>query len=272
MTLVPPFPYFGGKMKIAAEIVSHFPEHDRYVEPFAGSLAVLLAKPPEAYEVANDLDRRLIRFWRTLRERGDELERYCALTPHSREEYYIAKSEGEVDDDLEDARRLWVLYSQSVSGAYEGAGWRAPGPTRKSPGQHFSRFHERFHGLADRLRSVTLENSHYLTIVRRYLDDPGTLMYLDPPYLASTRSTAKEYVQDMSSEVEHRELLEELQTAKGPIVLSGYPSDLYDELLDGWTRINIGATTQAGGEREEMLWINRTPPPVLFGGIDWEVE
>lgn len=272
MSLVPPFPYFGGKLNIAAEVVSHFPEHDRYVEPFAGSLAVLLAKPPENYEVANDLDRRLIRFWRTLRERGDELERYCALTPHSREEYLIAKSEGEVDDDLEDARRLWVLYTQSYSGAYEGAGWRGPGPSRKSPGQHFTRFHQRFHGLADRLRHVSLENSHYLTIVRRYLEDAGTLMYVDPPYLADARSTAKEYVHDMSSEEEHRELLEELLLAQGPVVLSGYPSDLYSEMLADWTQIRIGAFTQGGADREEVLWINRTPPPVLFGGFEWGDE
>lgn len=269
MSLVPPFPYFGGKMKIAEEIVSHFPEHDRYVEPFAGSLAVLLAKPPAAYEVANDLDHRLIRFWRTLRERGDELERYCALTPHSREEYIIAKSEGEVDDDLEDARRLWVLYAQSISGAYDGAGWRAPGPTRKSPGQHFSRFHERFHGLADRLRHVSLENSHYTSILSRYQNDERALLYVDPPYLADTRTTAKEYVVDMSSEEEHRGLLEMLLEMQGAVALSGYHSDLYDEMLAGWTPITIGANSQNGGEREEVLWLNRTPPPVLFGGFEW---
>jgi DNA adenine methylase len=269
MTLLPPFPYFGGKQTLAAQIVSHFPEHSRYVEPFAGSLAVLLAKAPEPYEVVNDLDGRLVGFWRTLRDRGEELERACALTPHSRHEYMSAKREGPSDDPIEDARRLWVLYTQSISGAYEGAGWRAPGPTRKSPGQHFSRFHERFHGLADRLRHVSLENSHYSAIITRYLADEGTLLYVDPPYLASTRTTAKEYVEDMSSEEEHRELLELLTAAKGPVALSGYPSDLYDELLVGWTPISIGANTQSGGEREEVLWINRTPPPVLFGGFEW---
>ena len=272
MNLVPPFPYFGGKMKIASEIVSHFPDHDRYIEPFAGSLAVLLAKPPETYEVVNDLDSRLVNFWRVLRERGDELERYCALTPHSREEYVTAKGEGVVDDELEDARRLWVLYCQSVSGAYEGAGWRAPGPTRKSPGQHFSRFHERFHGLADRLRHVSLENVEYTTILSRYRDDERALLYVDPPYLAETRSTSKEYVHDMSSEEEHRGLLESLLLMSGAVVLSGYRSPLYDEVLADWTPITIGAQTQNGGDREEMLWINRTPPPVLFGGFEWEVE
>jgi DNA adenine methylase len=271
MTLTPPFPYFGGKQTLAAQIVSHFPEHSRYVEPFAGSLAVLLAKAPEPYEVVNDLDGRLIGFWKTLRDRGDELERACALTPHSRQEYITAKREGPSVDPVEDARRLWVLFTQSISGAYEGAGWRSPGPTRKSPGQHFSRFHERFHGLADRLRHVSLENLPYTTILSRYADDEDCLLYVDPPYLAETRSTAKEYVHDMSSPEEHRELLTHLLAHKGPVVLSGYASPLYDELLEGWTQVSIAATSQGGGERTEVLFVNRTPPPVLFGGSSlWE--
>lgn len=269
---MPPMPYFGGKARIAAEVVKHFPEHARYVEPFAGSCAVLFAKPVETYEVVNDLDGRLIRFWRTLRDKGDELERACALTPHSRIEYYEAKTKGIDDDDVEDARRLWVLFTQSISGAYKGAGWRAPGPTRKSPGQHFSRFHERFHGLADRLRHVTLENQHYQNLLPRYLDDDQTLLYVDPPYLADTRTTKEEYVHDMSSEEEHRDLLGFLVRAKGPVVLSGYESDLYDELIPEWTRVPIGTQTQNGGDRTEVLFINRTPPPALFGGseLDWE--
>lgn len=270
--LVPPMPYFGSKQKIAAEIVKHFPPHARYVELFAGSLAVLLAKPVENYEVVNDLDGRLVDFWRTLRDRGDELERACALTPHSRVEYYDAKTLGRSDDPVEDARRLWVLYTQSISGAYKSAGWRAPGPTRKSPGHHFSRFHERFHGLADRLRHVTLENQHYMNLLARYVDDEDALLYVDPPYLDVTRSGGDQYVHEMSSEEAHRELLEYLLQAKGPVVLSGYESELYDELLPDWARVRVAAQTQVGGDRTEVIYLNRTPPAALFGGneIDWE--
>jgi DNA adenine methylase len=246
--------------------VSLFPAHDRYVEPFAGSLAILLAKTPERYEVVNDLDSRLVRFWRTLRERGDELERACALTPHSREEYVAAKKGPPPEDPIEDARQLWLLYCQSISAAYEGAGWRAPGPTRKSPGQHIARFHERFHGVADRLRHVTLENVPYQTLLSRFQDDAGALLYVDPPYLADTRSTDKEYVHDMSSKEEHAELLSLLLQHKGPVVLSGYASPLYDETLEGWTQFSLSSFTQNGADRTEVLYVNRTPPPVLFGG------
>lgn len=274
MTLVPPIPYFGGKLMLAEEIVSHFPEHDRYCEPFMGSLAVLLAKPPERVEVVNDLDSRLVAFWRTLRDRGDELERYCALTPHSREEYNAAKKGPPPDDELENARQFFVLYTQSVAGSYIRSGWRSPGRTRKSPGVHISRFAGRFEGLVDRLAHVSIENYPWQKIVGRYLDDECMLMYVDPPYLATTRSAGDQYAEDMSSEAAHRELLTMLLAAKGPIVLSGYPSDLYSEMLADWTTVTIASTAQTGQPRTEVLYINRTPPAALFGGNDmvWEEE
>src|SRR5262245_56921279 len=79
----PPFAYYGGKMVLADDIAAVLPEHDHYVEPFAGSLAVLLAKRPSRAETVNDLDGRLITFWRVLRDRPDDLARMTTLTPHS---------------------------------------------------------------------------------------------------------------------------------------------------------------------------------------------
>lgn len=73
MTLAPPFTYFGGKQMLAGRIAALLPDHRHYVEPFAGSLAVLLAKPPSTLETVNDLDRDLMLFWRVLRDRPDVL-------------------------------------------------------------------------------------------------------------------------------------------------------------------------------------------------------
>jgi hypothetical protein len=62
-----PFPYFGGKRKIAAEIWKRFGAVDNYVEPFFGSGAVLLARPePFSTETVNDADGLLSNFWRAL--------------------------------------------------------------------------------------------------------------------------------------------------------------------------------------------------------------
>lgn len=111
----PPLPYFGGKQRIAHHIVDVFPEHLHYIEPYAGGLSVLLAKPASKMETINDLDGDLITFWRVLRDNPEELIRVCAFTPHSRAELRRA-CDGEAVSDLERARRVWVELTQGRSG------------------------------------------------------------------------------------------------------------------------------------------------------------
>jgi DNA adenine methylase len=54
----PPFTYYGSKGRMAPWIASLLPEHRLYFEPFAGSAAVLFAKPPRIHEVLNDVSSR----------------------------------------------------------------------------------------------------------------------------------------------------------------------------------------------------------------------
>src|SRR5699024_6772243 len=118
----PPFAYYGGKTTLAPQIAALLPTHDHYVEPFAGSLAVLLAKTPSRAETVNDLDGDLMTFWRVLRDRPTEFERVCALTPHSRAELVVA-ADLDVEDDLERARRVFVRLTQSRSHSMKQTGW-----------------------------------------------------------------------------------------------------------------------------------------------------
>ena len=95
-----------------------------YVEPFCGALSVLLAKTPSPAEVANDLDHKIITFWRVLRDRPDELERVCALTPHSRIEARTALVT-DPSDELELARQVWVALTQHRAAVMRHTpGWR----------------------------------------------------------------------------------------------------------------------------------------------------
>lgn len=121
----PPMGYFGGKTSLAERIVNLLPPHRHYVEPYCGSLAVLLAKAPTKMETVNDLDEELITFWRVLRDRWQEFARVCALTPHSRAECARAAARDGVDE-LELARRVWVKLSQSRELSLRNAstGWK----------------------------------------------------------------------------------------------------------------------------------------------------
>src|SRR6059036_2058140 len=109
--------YFGGKTLMADRIVALLPTHAHYVEPYAGSLAVLLAKKPSRMETVNDLDGQLMTFWRVLRDKPEQLMRACALTPHARNEHATAfGADPNGIDDVEIARLTWVKIAQGRSG------------------------------------------------------------------------------------------------------------------------------------------------------------
>jgi len=269
----PPIAYYGAKVTIARRIVELLPDHEHYVEPFAGSLAVLLAKKPSRMETVNDIDGDLMVFWKTLRDQPDELERLCALTPHSRAEYEAAQdADLSTLPDLERARRVWVKLTQGRAGTMRRTGWRRhqnPADSSASTPRHLAKYVGRLAPVAERLAGVSLECRPALEVISSYGRHRGVLLYVDPPYLGSTRT--RNYRHEMASEAEHRELAEALHACKAGVVLSGYPSPLYDELYAGWHRVEIPARAgqaRTWQRRTEVLWSNRPFPNVtstLFG-------
>lgn len=258
----PPMPYYGGKQRIADHIIREFPDHAHYVEPFAGGLSVLLAKPPSKIETVNDLDGDLMRFWRVLRDRPDELHRVCALTPHSRAELSACREPLDALDDLEAARRVWCQLTQGRAGRRTRTGWRFyldARATGAGMNTYLAGYLGRLAPAAARLMNVQLECRPALDVVQDYGQTDSTLLYVDPPYLASTRRSLQ-YLHEMHQDHEHGELLEALRGCAAAVVVSGYRSPLYEDLLRGWRTVEIAATTQQGGasaRRVEVLWCNR---------------
>lgn len=265
----PPFTYFGGKTSIADRIAALLPQHEHYVEPFAGSLAVLLAKRPSSMETVNDLNGDLMTFWRVLRDRTGDLERVCMLTPHSRAEQQAAYEPASTE--LEQARRAWVRLTQSrgrSASADRHTGWRhfadpgSRGVSMPMPARLASSV-GRFAPVAGRLIGVSLECLPALDLIEKYGQYPGVLIYADPPYPDSVRARDRNYGHEMLTEAEHRELLEALLTCRAAVVLSGYASPLYDGLLSAWSRLEVTTQTGNGGSdraRTEVLWSNRPLP------------
>ncbi|MCU1418700.1 MAG: adenine methylase [Schumannella sp.] len=278
----PPFPYFGGKQRIAEQIVSYFPEHGHYVEPYCGGLSVLMAKAPSPLETVNDLDGDIMAFWRVLRDQPDELERVCALTPHSRAESLLARERDTVDD-VERARRVWVALTQRRGGQLRATGWRFnidPKGTSLSLPKYLSGYIGRFAPAAERLRNVSLENRPALEIIDAYGRFEGTLLYVDPPYLGDTRGSTDAYRFEMKHAPEHTEMLDALRKCSATVIISGYHSDLYRDVIGDWHQVEIDAHTgQANGPAEsatrtEVLWSNREIGTTVDSALDfgdWEV-
>ena len=253
----PPFAYYGGKTTLAPVIADLLPAHEHYVEPFAGSLAVLLAKKPSRAETVNDLDGDLVTFWRVLRDRPEELERVCALTPHSRAELTLA-ADLDVADDLERARRVFVRLTQSRSHSMKQTGWwwRKQVGAGNTPPKSTLAFSKRIAAVGSRMTEVALESRDAIDVIRDYGSEPTACLYVDPPYLGSTRAT--NYRVEMTADDAHVALADALNECKASVVLSGYDAPLYAELFDGWHRLDLKAPTTLSGDtdRVEVLWSN----------------
>jgi DNA adenine methylase len=270
VSAVAPFAYFGGKTRLADRIVDLLPAHDHYVEPFAGSLAVLLAKPRAEMETVNDLDQDLMTFWRVLRDQPEDLALHMALTPHSRAEHQAAYDLTSAPSDLERARRVWVLLSQGRGGTLRRTGWRFyrnPDASTYSFPEYMAAYVNRVPPAAERLAGVSLECRDALDVIADYGRHPNVLLYCDPPYLGSTRSA--NYRHELTSDEQHRQLAAALNDCQAAVVLSGYDAPLYAELYAGWHRAELKAWTGNGirngatktdGNRTEVLWSNRPFP------------
>lgn len=260
----PPFAYYGGKTLMAERIAALLPDHGHYVEPFAGSLAVLLAKPRARIETVNDLDDHLVAFWRMVRDRLDDLERVAALTPHARGEFDAARNLDGLDD-LERARRVWVLLSQSRMGTLRKSGWRfvAKPTVGMSVGGSLAAYVDRLPPVAARLHGVSIENRPALEVIADYGCHDDVVLYVDPPYDPEARNSLG-YRIEMGERSQHQDLAEALHSCKANVLLSGYDSPLYRDLFGSWHRIDIptrtgqgaGSTKEGDGDRVETLWAN----------------
>lgn len=264
-TIKPAFPYYGAKGRMAGGIAALLPAHRAYVEPFAGSAAVLLAKPPSYYEVLNDLDGEVLNFWRILRDRCEELTHTLQLTPYSRAEYLFCRDAEPAEDPVERARRFFVRACLAFNASTAKVGFTASHPRKAPKAATFAkRVDERLAQVAERIRGVELENTDALSVIKRW-DQPGTVLYLDPPYLDTTRVSTGDYQSDNGGVAFHTRLVEALLEFQGSVILSGYKDTLYDDALNGapWARIDqeVYASTSSHGtasRRTECLWVNFT--------------
>ena len=267
----PALRYFGGKWRIASWIVSNFPTHVSYVEPFCGAASVLLQKPPSKLETINDKDLEVVNFFTMLRTYPDRLIREIELTPYSRYEYWNAYQQ--TNDPIESARRYYVRSWFGRGGTRkESGGWRFM-VTDSRGGSVVDDWRRIGHLklIVERLQMVQIENDDAFTIIERY-DTPNTLFYVDPPYLFSSRSSRwnTAYKYELSDD-DHVRLAEVLNRVKGMVVISGYQSTLYSELYNGWICKTKKDRKENLKSSIECLWISpitRCNQPSLFASIE----
>ncbi len=267
--LKPPLKWHGGKHYLAARIVALMTPHTHYVEPFAGGLAVLLAKNPEGVsEVVNDLDRALTNFWRVLQDADqfDRFRRAVDAVPFSEAEWTEAGERLDAVDSVNAAVAFFVRCRQSLAGRLDDFAPLSRTRTRTGMNEQVSAWLSAVNGLAAvsaRLQRVAILTRPALDVIRQQ-DGPETLFYFDPPYLPTTRAAATVYRCEMSVD-DHRELLAVVRECRGRVMLSGYPNDLYAGELSEWVRHDFAMPNNAAGgiskrRMTESVWCNFAPP------------
>ncbi len=245
--------YPGGKWRIAEWIISHFPEHKVYLEPFFGSGAVFFKKEPCYVETVNDINGDIVNLFRVCRDFPEELAKLINLTPFSREEFAACYERSE--DPIEQARRTLVRYHQSFGTCNSSKNsWRN---VQKYGGPRTATMWNNLPGIiveiCSRLKDAQIENTDAFTLIDRY-NDKKTLIYCDPPYVISTRR--RNMYQSEMTDIQHLELIEQLKKSSSMIILSGYENELYDYYLRDWNKDSIETTAQFGKKRTETIWMN----------------
>lgn len=252
--------YYGGKFRIADWIISFFPEHSCYVEPFGGAASVLLKKKPAKYEVYNDLNEEVVKLFRVVRDRSmaRKLKHLLRLTPYSRVEWLNCFEPS--DDLVEQARRTIVKSLMSISSADKGkpTGFRVCTRNFHYLPQNFARYREHLDLFTDRLRDVVIEMKDAIQVMLDN-DDISTLHYIDPPYLIRA-DMRHGYKHEMKTFDEHKKLITVIKSLKGFVVLSGYAHDLYFQELKDWgqysTKTVTGAGTVGKSHAQEIVFLN----------------
>lgn len=278
MSIKPLMRYHGAKWRLAPWIISHFPQHHCYVEPFGGSAAVLISKEQSSREVYNDKNFEIVNLFNVIRddEMRTQLLRLLVMTPYSRTEFEFAKEVGQHDTPVMTALKLLVRAQMGFgsAGATRGnTGFRldtARGGT--SLQALWCELPEVVLSVTERLRQVVIENTDAYNVIKQH-DRSDTLFYLDPPYTLDTRTNKDSYGKFEMREFEHTRLLELTQKSKGMFVISGYDNELYNDILNGWTkssRQTAISSRNGSGQRTEVLWISpncEQMQPDIFGDI-----
>ena len=260
-----PISYYGGKQRIASQIVEVLESipHTVYVEPFSGGLAVLYAKRLRGgnshyyREAINDINQCLITFWRVARDSPDELQRYLELTPYSQEEHRVSQQIYNNPSEYDEIKIAWAVYIQcNMSFANKiKAGWGTQTMSHNSAAtwhNHKANLPQAF----ERLEKVHIGCEDALKFIKRW-DSPQTLHYVDPPYPNASQGHYKGYTLD-----DYQALCDALDNCQGSYVLSNYAQEIAPKSAQRLVEIETVMSAANGKDRSnlaikriEKLWI-----------------
>lgn len=264
--LRPPFKCHGGKAYLKNWVIDNFPddyEEMTYVEPYSGAASVLLNKKPSKEEAINDLHGGIVEIFKAVRDDAEEFAKRLKKLSYTQRTFdrALKASVGPFDQKLDLAVNEYVLRRMSRGGMKKAFAWSdrlrggQPGDVNA-----WKTALKMMPDLSDRLQNVYIFNKPAVEVIKAF-NKPNTLLYVDPPYLHSTRAAKKVYEKYEMTEDDHKKLCEALVAFKGKVLISGYDSELYDSYFVNWQKIfrDIVNHSSQGKKKEikrEIIWKN----------------
>jgi len=247
-------PWFGAKRNLASRIVELLGAHSAYWEPFCGSMAVLLAKPPCELETVNDLHGDLINLARVIQDRdlGFELYDKLSRTLYTEDLFYQAKKRwisGPAADNGPDIDRAYDYFVVSWMGINGVSGtkrcnyqfalrWCRGGGQGARRWQSVVGSMPAWH---KRLQNVVIIRRDAFEVLSNIKDENGVAVYCDPPYF----DKSDKYVHDFE-DGDHQRLAESLRRfKKAKVMVSYYDCPEVWRLYAGFEIINVGKSMQS---------------------------
>ena len=265
-------PWFGSKAALAAEILPEFGPHVSYFEPFGGGLGMLLQKPVVRAETVNDLHQDLTNLARVLADERLSRQLQRAIDRRACCEQLHREARQRLAEPFEPglARAVdfffasWMAMSgmvgtKSCRTMAHGYGVNAHSCASKLRGAAASiaSFHHR-------LKSVTITNRDGFTLLAKIQDQPGLLIYCDPPYVSKNGT----YIHDFAA-VDHQRLAEALRRFRQTRVLVSYTDHpLLDELYRGWQKKVLDYQPRA--DRHAKVRSTKPPEILLCNGASFQ--
>lgn len=255
--------YPGSKWRIADWIISFFPEHHSYLEPFFGSGAVLFNKERSNIETVNDLDNDVVNLFEWIKNDPERLAKEIYYTPYARQIYEDSFNRVP-KNSLYKAVNFYIKLNMGHGFRTNGkkVGWKndVQGRERAYAAEDWRKLPEKIMQAAERLRGVQIECRPATELIQRF-NYKNVLIYADPPYMLGTRS-GKQYRKEMEDK-DHKEMLEVLKAHNGTVLISGYDNPLYNDMLQGWNREETTCYSQVCSKKQEILWMNFEPEKQL---------
>ena len=260
---LPTLTYYGGKSgrtKLGQWVASVLPQRTDciYIELCVGLGGVWLQRAPAHSEILNDLNGRIVNFWRAVRDNGEELARLMKYTPYSHSEFMWAVNH--LDD-----RRIGVtkralafsivimqnLFHSDGPACVNSSNWVMK--LTKTGNKTIRDKYQIIEALQERAKNITLYNTDALKMLRDTSRISNSVVYFDPPY------TKRHYNAYHVNEINVSEFTELFQQHKGAIAISGCDGE-WDHL--GWERHeldNVNLNSIEKGKRRqrvEQVWVN----------------